>query len=84
VRVPVLALQGSRDLQIDPRHNLAALRAALGASPSTDVTIQEIPDLNHFFQTVPEGPAIPNARIEETFAPAAMERIAAWILERFG
>ena len=47
VRVPVLALCGSRDLVVPPDVNLPALRKTLARDH--DVTIVEIPGLNHFF-----------------------------------
>jgi uncharacterized protein len=43
-----------------------------------------VPGLNHLFQTATTGAPAEYARIEETFAPVALDRIADWIRERFG
>jgi fermentation-respiration switch protein FrsA (DUF1100 family) len=80
VRVPVLALNGGKDLQVPPAENLAAIRQALDEAGNTHATILELPRLNHLFQTAGTGAPAEYARIEETFAPAALEAISSWIL----
>ncbi len=82
IKVPVLALNGSLDRQVPPAENLAAIRAAL--KDNRDVTIVELPGLNHLFQTAKTGAIGEYAEIEETVAPAALERMASWINTRFG
>ncbi len=81
LRVPVLAINGSKDVQVPPGENLAAIRVALAAN--RDVTIQELPGLNHLFQTAETGSVIEYERITETFAPSALELITKWIRARF-
>jgi pimeloyl-ACP methyl ester carboxylesterase len=81
LRVPVLALNGSKDRQVPPAENLAAIRAALSAN--RDVTIKELPGLNHMFQTSETGAVIEYERIPETFAPVALDLITEWIRSRF-
>lgn len=82
IRVPVLAMNGSLDRQVLPAENLAAIKAAL--KDDRDVTIVELPGLNHLFQTARTGAVGEYADIEETVAPAALERMASWISARFG
>ena len=82
IRVPVLAMNGSLDRQVLPAENLAAIKAAL--KNDKDVTIVELPGLNHLFQTAKTGAAGEYADIEETVAPVALERMASWINARFG
>ncbi len=77
VRCPILALNGSKDGQVPPDQNLPAIRAATKANP--DVTIVELPGLNHLFQTAKTGAVGEYADIEETIAPIALETMAAWI-----
>jgi pimeloyl-ACP methyl ester carboxylesterase len=84
VRVPVLALIGEKDVQVPPRENFKALRAALEAAGNKDFTLKEMPGLNHLFQTCKTGSVGEYARIEETFAPAALEEVARWIRQRTG
>lgn len=82
IRVPVLAMNGSLDRQVLPSENLAAIKAAL--KHDRDVTIVELPGLNHLFQTAKTGAVGEYADIEETIAPVALERMASWINARFG
>ena len=82
IRVPVLAVNGSLDRQVPPAENLAAIRSALANNPN--VTVRELPGLNHLFQTARTGALGEYETIEETFAPSAMELIAEWILGTTG
>jgi pimeloyl-ACP methyl ester carboxylesterase len=82
IKVPVLALNGSLDRQVPPRENLAAVKAAL--NDNKDVTIVELPGLNHLFQTAKTGGVGEYDQIEETVAPAALDQMASWINARFG
>jgi pimeloyl-ACP methyl ester carboxylesterase len=79
VRCPVLALCGEKDLQVDPRANLAAIEAALKSGGNERVTIKELPGLNHLFQTSATGLPSDYARIEETIAPSVLTLIGDWI-----
>lgn len=82
IRVPVLAMNGSLDRQVPPVENLAAIKAAL--RDDKDVTIVELPSLNHLFQTAKTGAVGEYAEIEEDVAPIALDRMATWINARFG
>jgi len=84
VRVPVLALNGSRDLQVPPRENLSAIEAALREAGNRDFRTLELPGLNHLFQTATTGSPAEYAQIEETMSPAALNEVSTWILQRFG
>ena len=84
VKVPVLAINGSLDLQVPSQANLAAIREALEQGGNRNVTIVEFPGLNHLFQTAKTGAPSEYAQIEETMAPAVMEKIADWVLEVSG
>ncbi len=78
VKVPVLALSGSLDLQVPPKDDLAAMRDAL--SSDKDVTVMELANLNHLFQTASTGAPTEYAVIEETINPAALTVIGDWVL----
>jgi fermentation-respiration switch protein FrsA (DUF1100 family) len=84
VTCPVLALNGEKDLQVVPGPSLKAIEAALKEGGNTDVTVKELPGLNHLFQTCRTGAVSEYASTEETMAPAALEAIASWIQERAG
>jgi len=81
VQCPVLALGGSKDLQVLAKPNLAATAAALKAGGNADVTVKELPGLNHLFQTATTGAPEEYKTIEETFAPTALKIIGDWITE---
>jgi fermentation-respiration switch protein FrsA (DUF1100 family) len=84
VSCPVLALNGQKDLQVDAKMNLQAIEAALREGGNKDVTVQELPNLNHLFQTCKTGAVSEYGAIEETLAPVALETIATWIQKRTG
>jgi pimeloyl-ACP methyl ester carboxylesterase len=84
VKQPVLALNGSLDLQVDSKQNLPAIEHALREGGNQDVTASELPGLNHLFQTATTGSPAEYAAIEETMAPSAMKAISDWILARSG
>ncbi|HEY5412080.1 MAG TPA: alpha/beta fold hydrolase [Caulobacteraceae bacterium] len=81
IRVPVLVMIGSLDMQAPPDENLPVLKAAL--TGSRDVTIKEIPNLNHLFQTAKTGAPGEYADIRETFAPIALDIMTDWLTKRF-
>ncbi|MEN6499561.1 MAG: alpha/beta fold hydrolase [Rectinema sp.] len=80
VRVPVLALSGSKDLQVPARENLAAIAAAMEAVGNTTATLIELEGLNHLFQHAATGLPSEYGVIRETFAPEALQHIGDWIL----
>jgi hypothetical protein len=81
VRCPVLAMGGSKDVQVPAKANLAAAAAGLKAAGNRDVTLKEMPGLNHLFQNASTGGVAEYATIEETFAPAALQIISDWITQ---
>jgi fermentation-respiration switch protein FrsA (DUF1100 family) len=79
VTLPVLAMNGEKDLQVPAKQNLDAIRAALSAAGNTRFEVVEMPGLNHLFQTAKTGLPAEYGAIEETIAPAALDRISRWI-----
>ncbi|KFN48707.1 alpha/beta hydrolase family protein [Arenimonas composti] len=77
VKVPVLALIGSKDLQVPPAENLAELRRVLAGNPRAEV--RELPGLNHNFQTANTGSPAEYFAIEETFSRSALELMTEWM-----
>ncbi len=82
IEVPVLALNGELDTQVDAKQNLGGMEVLL--AHNKDVTLVSLPGLNHLFQHAETGSPAEYASIEETFAPEVLELISQWILERFG
>jgi pimeloyl-ACP methyl ester carboxylesterase len=82
VTCPVLALNGEKDLQVPAKENLAEIERALKTGGNADVTVRELPGLNHLFQPTKTGLPSEYGKIETTFAPEALDAISAWILKR--
>lgn len=80
-RGPLLALNGSVDRQVLAEANLAGIRAATAGH--RDVTVTELPGLNHLFQTAQNGGVGEYQTIEETMAPVVLQTVADWIGARF-
>ncbi|HEY7839602.1 MAG TPA: alpha/beta fold hydrolase [Terriglobales bacterium] len=77
LRCPVLALSGSKDVQVPPAANLPLLKADLAHDPHA--TVVELPGLNHLFQAAKTGLPAEYAQIEETIDPAALSAIDTWL-----
>ena len=82
VKVPVLAINGERDLQVAHKQNLDGIAAALKSAKNKDVTVRSFPHLNHLFQTSMTGLPTEYMTIEETMSPEVMRTISEWIAER--
>ncbi len=79
VTCPVLAINGSKDLQVPPKENLGEIRKALEAAGNKHFEIKELEGLNHLFQNAKTGSPNEYGAIEETIAPAALETILTFI-----
>lgn len=84
VTCPVLDINGEKDLQVPPEQNLPAIRKALAAGGNKNFEVDELPGLNHLFQTAKTGGVGEYGEIEETMSPMAMEKVASWILKVAG
>ena len=79
VTIPVLAINGEKDLQVPSKENLSEIKAALERGGNTSVAIHELENLNHLFQTCETGAIDEYGTIEETFNEEAMDLIVSWI-----
>lgn len=79
VRVPMLALYGSKDLQVAPDQNGPALRAL---KPDADIVV--LPGLNHLLQPATTGLMAEYGQIETTLAPDAISTVVDWVAARSG
>lgn len=79
VSVPVLAINGSYDIQVLADENINGIEKALKKAGNKQYEVKIIPSLNHLFQTA-ENPEQSYGSIEESFAPIALEKISNWIL----
>ena len=74
---PVMAINGSRDIQVISSLNLAGIKAHLKPNPKN--IIKEYPSLNHLFQHCKTGNVSEYRMIEETVSPEVLEDIVRFI-----
>jgi pimeloyl-ACP methyl ester carboxylesterase len=75
ITCPVLALNGTKDRQVNCEENLNALRGGLAGQKE----IKAMDGLNHMFQHCGTGDPSEYKDIEETFAPEALDIITTWL-----
>lgn len=80
IKVPVLALNGELDVQVDVDQNLTAIAAALEKGGNRNVTVHRLPNHNHLFQRAKTGLVNEYATIEETISPEVLDLIRDWVL----
>lgn len=78
----VLALNGSKDIQVLPASNLAGIENALKKSKTKNYEVKLIPQVNHLFQTCNSCGLDEYATLEETFSPAVLDIITGWLLKQ--
>ena len=79
VTCPILALDGSKDLQVPAKENIEGLEKAFKASGNKNATAKLLPGLNHLFQKSETGAPLEYGKIEETINPDALKVIGDWI-----
>lgn len=82
VMCPVLVMNGEKDLQVPPGQNLPPIRKALESAGNKNYEVDELPGLNHLFQTATTGAVSEYSEIEETISPTALEKVGSWILKQ--
>ncbi|MGH7730434.1 MAG: alpha/beta hydrolase family protein [Candidatus Eiseniibacteriota bacterium] len=82
VTCPVLAINGSKDLQVLAKENLAGIESALKAGGHRHYSVKELPGLNHLFQTCTLCTIAEYLQLEETMAPVALDEMTRWIQAR--
>ena len=81
IAVPVLALNGEKDLQVPPFQNLPKIEEALKVGGNKKFKTIELPGLNHLFQPAKTGGVSEYGNIETTFSEDALKIMKDWILE---
>lgn len=77
ITCPVLALNGTKDFQVDCEENLGVLSKGLVGAKQ----IVPVEGVNHLFQHCDTGDVSEYKEIEETIAPEVLETIVAWLKE---
>jgi len=84
VQCPVLVLNGSKDLQVPAAENLALIQKALEEAGNKEISVKEIPDLNHLLQHAESGTPAEYGAIEETISPEVLQLISDWAAKHSG
>ncbi|NRB48207.1 MAG: alpha/beta fold hydrolase [Saprospiraceae bacterium] len=82
VSCPVLAINGSKDLQVDAEQNLPAIEKALKKAGNKNYEIKSLPNMNHLFQSSDTGSPTEYAKLTETFSPIALNTISNWLKDQ--
>ena len=76
---PALLLNGSKDLQVVASQNLPAYEKIIAEHGKTNLTLCELPDLNHFFQHCETGSPNEYFEIDETISVEVLEMIVGFV-----
>ena len=79
ITCPVLAINGTKDIQVEYESNLGALRSGLPANPKN--RIEAIEGVNHLFQHCTTGAIAEYRNIEETITPEVLEMMVQWMAQ---
>ena len=82
VQCPVLAVQGSEDVQVPAAANLPIVEKALTLHGNKEVTVKEFPGLNHMLQHCQTCLPDEYGEIRETVSPEVLQFVGEWILKR--
>jgi dienelactone hydrolase len=80
-KCPVLALNGTKDVQVPYKVDLDAIDKYLKLAGNKNYTIMKIEGVNHLFQHADTGLPSEYGNIEETFAPEALKAMSDFILK---
>jgi len=75
----VLALNGSKDIQVVADPNLAGIDSALKKSHVKIYSTRKLPGLNHLFQHCKTCTVAEYGELEESFAPEALQIMGEWL-----
>ena len=76
---PALLLNGSKDLQVIASQNLPGYEKIIAEHGKTNLTLRELPDLNHLFQHCETGSPNEYFEIEETISPKVLEMVVGFV-----
>lgn len=77
--VPVLALFGGKDVQVDAAQNAAPMLEALQKAGNEDVAVVILPNANHLFQEATTGAFSEYATLPPEFTPDLLPTLLTWL-----
>jgi hypothetical protein len=80
--MPVLAINGSLDVQVLAKQNLNGIKKSLEKAGNKNFEIKEFEGKNHLFQDAKTGSVAEYGEIEQTIAPDVLNYMSSWILKQ--
>lgn len=84
IKIPILILNGEKDLQVPYASNIEGFNKAFAASGHKKYEIKTYPQLNHLFQTAQTGLVDEYGKIEETFNEQVLADMKTWLDKQSG
>ena len=81
ISASMLALNGSKDIQVVSKSNLMAIEAALKNGKSKRYLVKELAGLNHLFQECHTCTVNEYTKLEQTISPVLLNAITDWMKE---
>lgn len=81
LKIPVLAINGSKDIQVLAKENLEGWKTSLQTAGNKKFEIKEFEGLNHLFQEAKTGAVAEYGQIEQTISPKVLDFMTKWILK---
>ncbi len=75
IKCPILALNGTRDVQVDAEQNLRGIEEAINPKKCKELEIHKLEGLNHLFQAADDGTVQEYFYLQETFSMDALRVI---------
>ncbi len=80
--IPVLAIYGTFDVQVDSDQNAPAFEAAMKKAGNTDYQLTVIPKANHLMQAATTGSPSEYGTIKQEFTPEFLTTITDWLTKQ--
>lgn len=82
IKTPVLALNGTKDIQVPYEENLEIIKEQLDKAENSNYTIKSFKGLNHLFQACETGALDEYKKIEQTLSPKVLKYMSKWIVKQ--
>ncbi len=80
--IPVLAIYGTLDLQVDADQNATAFEAAMKKASNTDYQLTTLTGANHLMQAAATGSPTEYATLKQEFTPDFLPTIIDWLTKQ--
>lgn len=81
-KIPVLAIFGTLDVQVDADQNSSAFEAAMKKAGNTDYQVTILPKANHLMQEAITGAVSEYATLKQEFSPDFLPTIIDWLTKQ--